>query len=509
MPTIDGALRSTARRLPHAEALTYGQLDYSYAELDAAVDRIAAALAQRGFKKGDRLALLATNTDRFVITFYATLRLGGIIVPINPSSAPPEVAYLLSDSGAKVLAFEPSRSDVISKVKANGTPSCCEHVLALGETDDMTDLFALGDACDTATPSVDITENDDALILYTSGTTGNPKGALFDHHRAMWVGVNCIATCGMRVGDRFLHVAPMYHAAELCIMLIPGSMLGVKHVVLDHFDPALVVDTLESQRITMFFGVPSMFQFMLKVPDLDKRDLSAWRTGLFGAAPMPASTVEELVATLPHVEFMQLCGQTEGGPGGIYSNAQQVIERPDASGRQALLFTQSRVVDTDGKDVAAGETGELILSGETIMKEYWNKPEATAKTLINGWLHTGDLVRVDADGYMTVVDRTKDMIITGGHNVYSVEIENALAGHPAVADCAIIAKPHPEYGESIVAVITPTQGETIKLEDVKTFCRERLSHYKVPHDMVIDEIPRNPSGKIQKHKLRAKHTKVD
>jgi fatty-acyl-CoA synthase len=217
---------------------------------------------------------------------------------------------------------------------------------------------------------------------------------------------------------------------------------------------------------------------------------------------MPAAAVQQLVGALPHVEFMQLCGQTEGGPGGIYSTAAQVAERPDASGRQALPFTEVRIVDLEGRDVAPGEVGEMILRGESVMKEYWRQPEATADTLRDGWLHTGDLTRVDPDGYLTVVDRLKDLIITGGRNVYSVEVEGALAAHPDVADCAVVARPHPDYGESIVAVVTPREGAQLTLEDVRAFLDGRIAEYKMPHDLVVGTVPRNPSGKILKHRLR-------
>ena len=502
MPTIDGALRATASRIPDADAIKFGNVELTYGQLDEAVERAACALVDLGVIKGDRVALMSTNSDVFVIAFYASQRLGAILVPVNPSSAPPEIEYLLDDSGAAVFLFHPALVAAVDTAVANGLPSSCRHVVALGAIGDHRDLLALADDTDTPLPHLELSEDDDALILYTSGTTGKPKGALFDHHRILWVGVNTIATCGMRAGDRFLHVAPLFHSAELCLMLMPGTLIGAQHVVLGGFDPTAVLDTMESERITMFFGVPTMFQFLLKAPDLATRDLSTWRTGLFGAAPMPASAVEQLVTTLPQVEFMQLCGQTEGGPGGIYSTAAQVQERPDASGRQALMLTEVRIVDASGNDVEPGGTGEMLLRGETIMKGYWNKPEATAATLVDGWLHTGDLTRLDADGYMTLVDRMKDLIITGGHNVYSVEVENALAAHPDIADCAVVARPHPDYGESIVAVVTPFDGATITLEEIQGFCRERISDYKIPHDLIIRPIPRNPSGKIMKHVIR-------
>ncbi len=503
MPTIPGSLRSTARRVPGAPALAFGDRAYTYAELDAAVDQTANALAGLGLRQGDRFALMATNSDRFVVAFYAALRLGAIVVPVNPASAPPEIAYLLEDSASAVFAFDPAAAASVTAALEAGQPATPRQVIALGAADGFADLTQLAAAAPDREATGTVTEADDALILYTSGTTGRPKGALFDHHRVMWAGFIFVAACGMRAGDRFLHVAPLYHAAELNIMLIPGTMIGAKHVILPRFDPATVLGTLESERITMFFGVPTMYQFLLRLPDLADRDLASWRTGLFGAAPMPATAVEQLVTALPQVSFIQLCGQTEAGPGGVYCDVEQVKARPDASGRQALPFTEARVTDPGGYDVGPGGVGELLLRGESLMKGYWNKPAETAEALRDGWLHTGDLARVDADGYLTLVDRLKDMIITGGRNVYSVEVEGALAAHPDVADVAVVGRPHPDYGESIVAVINPRDGASITLDEVKAFLRDRLSGYKIPHDVIMGAIPRNPSGKILKHKLRA------
>jgi len=384
----------------------------------------------------------------------------------------------------------------VDAARAAGLPDAIKHVIALHE------LGCLAAQAESGVVAGAVTESDDALILYTSGTTGKPKGALFDHHRVMWATVNFIAACGMRVGDRFLHVAPLYHAAELCIMLMPGTMIGATHVVLPGFDPGKVLDAMETEQITMFFGVPTMFQLLLRQPDAGRRDLSSWRTGLFGAAPMPASAVKQLFTTWPQVDFMQLCGQTEAGPGGIYCDAGQVKARPDASGRQALPFTEARVIDADGNAVGPGETGELVLRGETVMKGYWGKPGETADTVRDGWLHTGDLARFDGEGYITLVDRLKDLIITGGRNVYSVEVENVLAAHPGIADVAVVGRPHPDYGESIIAVLTSREGATVTLEDIRAFCAGKIASYKIPHDIVVGPIPRNPSGKVLKHQLR-------
>ena len=307
---------------------------------------------------------------------------------------------------------------------------------------------------------------------------------------------------GLKEEEKILHVAPLYHAAELCLMFFPGTMTAATHTILPSFDPAVVVHTIAQQKINVFFGVPTMYQRMLEVPDLDELDLSSWRVGMFGAAPMPASVVERLIRRLPTVELIQLCGQTEAGPGGIYSGAADVRARPDASGRFAFPNTECRVVDLEGNDVQAGEVGELLLRGETVMKRYWKNDDETMATLRNGWLHTGDVAIHDADGYITLVDRMKDMIISGGHNVYSIEVENALMGHPDIVDVAVLGIPHAEFGESILAVIVPRDGSTPTLAEVREWSRSLISDYKVPHHILIHPIPRNASGKIQKHLLR-------
>lgn len=500
MPTIPSTLRATARRVPETIAIKAGDFTCTYAELDAEVDHAAHALSELGLGLGDRFALMATNSDRYIVAFYAALRVGAVVVPVNPASAPPELQYLLADSGAKVLAYDMAMATSVEASRA-GFPSTTEHVIALTEGTDDPALTKMSTKSTSDIFEDAPTETDNSLILYTSGTTGKPKGALFDHHRTIWVGVGCAAISGMRAGDRFLHVAPLYHAAELCIMLIPGTMLGATHVVLPGFDPVPVLDALESEKITMMFGVPTMFQVLMQ-SGMGDRDLSALRTALFGAAPMPASAVVALTEALPHVDLMQLCGQTEGGPGGIYSTVDQVRARPDASGRQPTMFTEARIVDLDGNDVEPGEVGELILRGSIIMKGYWNKPEETAATIRDGWLHTGDLTRLDADGYMTLVDRLKDLIITGGRNVYSVEVESVVAGHPDVVDVAVIARPHETYGESIVAQVGLREGASMTLTQLQDFCADKISHYKIPHHLQIGEIPRNASGKILKHKIR-------
>ena len=446
MPSIPDTLRTTAARCPDREALVFGATRRSYRELYREVERTAAALAARGISPGDRVLLMSPNSDEFVIAAYAALRAGAILVPGNPRNAPPEMAHLVTDSGASAVLYAPEVEPVVTHGIAQSRMS--PPVMSLPE---LAEFAAGGHA---------------------------------------------------RLPRRSMHVAPLYHAAQLVLLLFAGTALAMTHVVVPRFEPAEVTDLIESERISVFFGVPTMFQFMLRLKDFADRDFSAWRIGFFGAAPMPADSVRALTAALPGVALYQLCGQTEAGPGGIYAGPEDVRARPDASGRYAIPNTEARVVSADGADVAPDEVGELVLRGETIMKCYWNRPEATAETIRDGWLHTGDLAVLDADGYITLVDRIKDLIITGGRNVYSVEVENALAGHPDILDIAVIGIPHPDYGESILAVIVPADGATPTVESLRAWACDRIADYKAPHAVLVHAIPRNPSGKVQKHLLR-------
>lgn len=498
--TLGEALAGHARRVPAREALVAGERRYSYAQLDTEVNRSANALAAAGLSKGDRMALMSPNTEGFVLAFYAAMKLGVIVVPVNPRMAAPEVTYLLDDSGTTVFVVDPALAEVASAAhRAAQTPP--GTFLATTPMDGVEDLAARAAQESADPPNMTVDEADDAEILYTSGTTGRPKGVLLDQHRVVWDGVNMNFTAAMGDGERMLHVAPLYHSAELNLFLNGGMLIGATHVLVPAFDPARVLASMESERITSFFGVPTMYQFMLDHPDFATTDLSAWRVGMFGAAPMPPSVIERLAKAVPQVKLYNLCGPTEAGPGGICLGPEEMARRPSANG-WAITNTEARVVDEQDRDVPAGGTGEVILRGESVMKRYWNRPETTAETLRNGWLHTGDVARIDADGCITLVDRKKDMIITAGMNVYSVEVENALASHPDVADCAVVGQPHPTYGESIVAVVTPREGAQLTLDDVKAHVRASIADYKGPHRLIIGEVPRNPSGKIVKHQLR-------
>jgi fatty-acyl-CoA synthase len=496
--TIDAFLRTNAIRAADREALVCGSRRLTWAELDASVDRAAAALAGLGVAAGDRCAVMSPNNDRFVLAYFAVLRLGAILVPVSPRLAAPEAAYVLGDSGASVVLFDPSLARLVRDV-AVAVPA-----VALDPCEGFADLGGLADAvADPLRLPTPPSLEDDAIIIYTSGTTGQPKGALFDHERVVWTGLQQLATCGFSEHEHYLHVIPLYHSAGLAL-LATMAMLGARSVVMERFAAAAVLETIEQERITAMLAVPTMYRFLLREPSLGSRDLGSWRVGIFGAAPMTATAVREMIDGFPTVAFFQQCGQTEAGPSGIYQTPEQVRARPDASGGQARPFCEARIVGADGAPVAPGETGELLMKARSVMKGYWGRPTETAEVLRAGWLHTGDLVRLDADGAMTVVDRIKDMIISGGRNVYSVEVENALASHPAVSDCAVIGRPHEDWGESIVAFVAPRDGVAPELGELHEHCRSLIADYKIPHEVrPVETIPRSPAGKILKQELRA------
>jgi fatty-acyl-CoA synthase/feruloyl-CoA synthase len=498
MPTIGGSVIHNASRVPDRVALVAGPQRWTWAGVDREAARVAARLRAAGLGAGDRFVLLAGNTPATVVSYYAAARLGAIIVPVNTRLAAPEMTHIISDAGATAVAAVHELDTVVDAALAELGFDVARFCLGGGSP--HPDLLAPGG---TLTPVRDdcAAESDDAVIIYTSGTTGLPKGVLLDHHRAVWAAMAQIVSLGMLDGDRYLHLPPLYHSGGV-VFLNAVTLLGGTHVLIPRFDPSEVLAAIERERVSVLLGVPTMYQFLLRHPAIGKHDTSSWRIGIFGAAPMPAQAIEELLARFPAVSFFQQCGQTEAGPTGIYSTSAQVRSRPQSSGHLAQPFVEARIVDPDGTDIVPGETGELLLRGEPVMKGYWRQPGATADALRGGWLHTGDLVQLHEDGAMRLVDRLKDVIITGGRNVYSAEVEQALAGHPDVADCAVIGRPHPDWGETVVAVVTPKEGCEPDLDSLRTYCRSRIADYKLPRELHIAPIPRTPSGKIQKHLIR-------
>jgi fatty-acyl-CoA synthase len=498
VPTIGGTVVLNARRVPDREALVAGPEGaqrWTWSQLDAEVGRVAGALEGAGLRHGDRLALMSANRPEVLITTFAALRLGALVVPVNARLAGPEIAHILQDSAPAVIVAEADLDPVVDTA-AHGLSGVR---FSLGEGGRHPDLLSI----DAGPVTEDRAgEADDAYIIYTSGTTGRPKGVLLDHHRAVWAAMAQVLSLGLRDGERYLHLAPLYHSGGV-VFTNATTLLGGTNVLLGAFDPGALLEVVEREGITALLGVPTMYEFLLRHPDVGTRDLSSWRTGVFGAAPMAASTIESLVRTFPTTSFFQQCGQTEAGPTGIYSTADQVRAEPDSSGHLAQPGIEFRVVAKDGSPVTEpGQVGELQFRGEAVMKGYWQAPEATGAALQDGWLRTGDLVRRTPLGGWKLVDRLKDVIITGGRNVYSAEVELALLSHPDVADCAVVGRPHPDWGATVVAVVNPRPGAEVTLAGLREHLTPLIADYKIPRELHVATVPRTASGKVQKHIVR-------
>jgi acyl-CoA synthetase (AMP-forming)/AMP-acid ligase II len=498
------SLERNATRVGKKTAVICEGRTYTYDELNRIVNRLAHGLLTRGVKKGDRIALMMKNSDHFVIVFYAIMKVGAIAVPINFRLTTPEVRYILGDSESSVVFFDDIYAKTI-KEAAEELPHDILQVSIGAEAEEGQIRWEEFVSNNDANPNVNVLESDDCEILYTSGTTGKPKGALFDHHRIFHVGVNVMAMMSIHPNDRMLHLAPLFHCAQLNLFMVLGTFLGCTQVIHRDFHPIETLRAIEEHKITLFFGVPTMYNFLLQVPNAKDYDLSSVKRCGYGAAPMPISLLKKSMELFEHDQFYNLCGLTEGGPGGICLTPDRHVDKI-GSGGLPIPNTEARVVDDEGNDVPPGVVGEFIIRGETIMKEYYKKPEETKKALRDGWLYTGDLATIDEDGFITLVDRKKDMIISGGENVYSTEVEHVLYSHPQVLEAAVIGVPHEVWGEAVAAVIVPKPGQTIDFQELQEFCRKSLAGYKIPRVFYeAEQLPRNASGKVLKYQLRKQY----
>jgi acyl-CoA synthetase (AMP-forming)/AMP-acid ligase II len=492
-----------ARVLPDKEALVYEENRYTWREVNERVNAIANTFIEMGLKKGDKVAMWMFNTDSFVFTFYGVVKAGGVAVPVNFRLAPPEAEYIFDHCDAAALVFD----DVFEPAVREMRPRLgkIKRLISAGEGS-FSGCDAISGVMDKGKrhePGVSVDEYDESEIIYTSGTTGRPKGAVLTHHNQMAITTSMTSLIGINTKDRILHAAPLFHSAELNLYLNPGTYLGSTHVVVKDFVPNRILSLIQKEKITQFFGAPVMYSFMMLVPDFDKYDLSSVRFYGYGAAPMAAESVRQMIDKFKSTNFFCLCGFTEAGPGGIALLPEDQIRKAGAGGKYVVNM-ESRIADDKGLTITKpGIIGELCVKGDTIMKGYYKNPEATAESIRDGWVYSGDLAVMDEEGYITLVDRKKDMIITGGENVYSKEVEDAIYEHPKVQEAAIIGIPHPNWGETVMAVVAPKQGETLDLDELREFLKPRIAEYKIPrHLEIVPILPKNVSGKVLKYKLR-------
>lgn len=499
------SLTINANRHPDKMCITCEDRTYSYKEFNQEVNRLANGLSALGLNKGDKVGIFMKNSDHFGIALYAIWKVGLVVVPINFRLTAMETHYILEQSDCVALFCDEELEETVAKA-AEGLNEL-KHIIVHSSASNESHLsWNKVISEDVNEPNIVVLNTDDAEILYTSGTTGKPKGALFDHQRILNVNMAFIMLKRLNAEDKLLHVAPLFHSAQLNLFFTSGIMLGASNVIHRDFHPVTTMQTIQDHGITIFFGVPAMYNAMLQVPNRDTYNLSSIRTCGYGAAPMAPALVEQSMELFGTDQFYNLCGLTEAGPGGVFLSPEDHKTKLGAGGT-AMFFTNIRVVNEQMEDVQPGETGEFVIKGETVMKEYYRKPEETQKTFSDGWLLTGDLATIDKDGYITIVDRKKDMIISGGENVYSVEVEQVLNSHPQVLEAATIGVPDEKWGEMVAAIIVPKNGEAIDEEEVLRYCKDRLAGYKIPKKFFYsDVLPRNASGKILKYQLRDSFT---
>ncbi|HIA47258.1 MAG TPA: o-succinylbenzoate--CoA ligase [Candidatus Hydrogenedentes bacterium] len=476
---------------------------YTFAELNLRCNQCAHALTEVGVKVGDRVALLMMNGNEFVEAYFAIAKIGAVVVPLNWRLVADELTFILKDSGSTTLIYGGQFANVVKTLHDGGAEST--HIttwIHVGDSDTRDDFGqdykALLDAAPTDEPTIGAEGHDLLYIMYTSGTTGLPKGAVHTHETATWACITLGTTTDQYYKDRYLLALPLYHVGALA-PLTSAVHQGVTCVVMPAFDPTQVWELIQEERITSMLAVPAMLNFMMQVPAKDECDFSTLRWIMSGAAPVPVTFIEAYDKM--GIEIHQVYGLTETCGPACLTLADDAIEKAGSTGK-AFFHTDVRVVDSEDNDVAPDEPGEVIVAGKHIMKEYWNRPEATAETIRDGWLYTGDVAVVDKDGFIYIQDRTKDMIISGGENVYPAEIENVILQHPEVAEVAVIGLPSDKWGESPLAVVV-RKSESLAKEEIIGHCKGKLAPFKLPKEVeFVDEIPRNPTGKILKRILR-------
>jgi acyl-CoA synthetase (AMP-forming)/AMP-acid ligase II len=475
----------------------------SFGDLNRRANRVADLATKLGVKKGDRVALLLMNCSEYVESFFGLAKIGAIVVPLNWRLVPDELAYILKDSGASVLIYGGEFAETVADLHdRDGAGADLEHWVEVGEAGSR-QVFAepygaLVEAASDDEPDIAAADDDLLFIMYTSGTTGHPKGAVQTHHTVLWACLTFKASAEMRFKDRFLNPLPMFHVGAL-VPLILDVYTGVTTIMMRQFDPGRTWQTIQQEQATIMIAVPAMLNFMLQVPQRETCDVSSLRWCMSGAAPVPVALMTACAEN--GIEVHQVYGLTEACGPACLIGPDDAVRRVGSTGK-AFFHTDVRLVDADGRDVAPGEPGELIVRGQHVMKGYWNNPTATAETIRDGWLHTGDVATIDEAGFITILDRTKDMIISGGENVYPAEIEEVITGHAKVAEVAVIGQPSEHWGESPIAVVVKAD-ETLSEADVMRHCDGKLARYKLPKGVAfIDEIPRNPSGKALKRLLR-------
>lgn len=549
--TIGALVERSAARYPDRLALQFGEREWSYAELNAAATRAARYLLGLGLAPGDRVAAYGKNSDAFLLAWLGCCRAGLVHVPVNFNLTGADLAYILGQSGSAVVLADPGLttqlrsaldgSDTLSGTRVvplrDADGSFLSAMLAgagagagestdevdgsgAGEVDGEVDGSGAGESdgeidgsgADDGAPLPDVTDTDLAQLLYTSGTTSLPKGAMMTHRALVHEYLSCLTSLDATPDQTMLHALPLYHSAQMHVFLMPWLAIGARNILLEAPAADAVFDAIEHGGCDSFFAAPTVWVGLTNHPGFASRNLSGLRRAYYGASIMPGPVLERLRQRLPELGVYNCFGQSEIGPLATVLRPEEHVERPASAGRP-VLFVQARCVDENGDDVPPGTPGEVMYRSPQLLTGYWENPEATAEAFRDGWFRSGDLAVRDEQGYYTIVDRIKDVINTGGVLVASREVEDALYAHPAVGEVAVIGVPDEKWIEAIVAVVVLRDGagsagaggagSSVTADELIAHAKSRLSGFKVPKAVhLVDELPRNASGKLLKRVLR-------
>jgi len=509
MSSLPQLIRTNVQLHGDQAATRFMGRERSWRELQDRVARLAAGLQALGVGPGDRVAILALNSDRYFEFYFGTSWAGAVFVPLNNRLAPAEFIHWLSDSGSQVLfvdhTYLPAVAEIRPKLEA------VRHYVYLGDGDLPDGYLNYEELLNRNAPIAPSERcgDDMAGLFYTGGTTGRSKGVMLSHRNLTYNVLQAAPFMQIDTDDVFLHAAPMFHLADGFFLML-GTTMGVTHVIVPAFEPSLALQTIQDEKIVTALLVPTMINMVVNHPEISRYDLSRLRRLVYGASPMPEAVIRRAMEVIPDVDFYQAYGQTEASPVvTVMGPEYHTLSGPKAgklkgAGR-VVAGIDLAILDEEGREVPTGEVGEVCIRGDNVMLGYWNLPEVTAETLAGGWLHTGDGGRLDEEGMLFIVDRVKDMIVSGGENVYSAETEQAIYAHPAVAECAVIGIPHESWGEQVHAIVRLKEGHSLLPQDLIDHCKSLIAGYKCPKSVEFrdEPLPLSGAGKILKKDLRA------
>lgn len=499
--TLGYLLRRNANKFPDKEAIIYGEKRISYRELNCRTNKRANAIIRLGIKKGDHIATLFPNCNEGIETFYALFKIGAIPIPINIRLSIQEMIDIINHSDASFFIFHEDFVNISDNI-LNG---CKSIKMAICSGKNVPEKFIsfehIFEEAPDSEPEEVVSEDDVACIIYTAGTTGRPKGVLLTHKNSIWAAINAVIDTDNKPEYKVLLVFPLFHVAAYTL-LNTNIFIGCTTVIIKSFDPKLVLETIEREKTNRMTFPPTVWNFILRVPDLNKYDLSSVRSISSGAESMPYEIKKRLVEIFPNAKMGESYGMTES-TGTISTIKPEDVMRKYNSVGKPFTNVEVRIVDQEDRDVRVREIGEIVFKGPTMMKGYYKEPEMTKEALRGGWMHTGDLGWFDEEGFLYIVDRKKDLIISGGENIYPKEVEDVIYRHPKVLEVAVIGLPDPVWGERVHAVVVPKDNEQLSEQEIIEFCKDKIASFKKPKSVsFVNRLPRNSAGKILKNVLK-------